>query len=125
MGDITQRILTQNKFSTYLFMHLYIQPIGHLIILKKKKITLLDLAIVKTIPKFPLTQASSVQRHTDLKTFMGLEELLEFETALHSNFFFFFFALSTLLHVKFTKNRHKTRKKTDDKKTTKSNHNRS
>lgn len=117
MGEITQNILTQNKLSTYLFMHLYIQPIGHLVILRKKKMTLLDLAIVKTIPKFTLTQTSSVQRHTDLKTFTGLEELLEFERAFHSNLFFFaFFALSTLLHDKFTKNSHKTRKKQTTKK---------
>lgn len=63
-------------------MHLYIQTIGHLVILGKKKITLLDLAIMKTIPKFTLTQASSVQRYTDLKTFTGLEELREIRNSI-------------------------------------------
>lgn len=70
-------------------MHLYIQPIGHLIILGKKKITLLDLAIVKTILKFTLTETSPVQRHTDLHTFICLEEFLELQRVhFRINFFF-------------------------------------
>lgn len=91
--EIKQSILTQNKTYTYLFMHLYIQPIGHLVILRKKKMTLLNSAIVKTIPKFTLTQTSSIQRHTDLQTFTSLEDFPEFKIALHfaATFCFVFF----------------------------------
>lgn len=102
-------------------MHLYIQPIGHLIILRKKKITLLDLAIVKTILKFTMTETSSVKRHTDLHTFICLEEFLELQRE-HFRINFFFFALSTLFHVTFTKNRCQTRQKQTTKKKKKNNH---
>lgn len=99
MGEITQSILTLNKISTYLFMHLYIQPIGHLVILRKKKMAVLDFAIVKTIPKFTLIQISSAQRHADLKTFTGLEELLEFKRAQQLFFFLFYFIYIVLCQI--------------------------
>lgn len=102
-------------------MHLYIQPIGHLVILRKKKITLLDLAVVKTIPKFTLTQKHHLYKDIQTqKHLLALNSSEKFETAFHSNLLFVgvfcFFALSTLLRVKFTKNSHKTSTKTGNKK---------
>lgn len=92
MGEISQNILTQNKLSTYLFMHLYIQPVRHLVILREKKITLSDLTIVKSVPKFTdpnlLTYTWFIRRHTDLKIFIGLEGVLELQRAFQSNLFF-------------------------------------
>lgn len=101
-------------------MHLYIQPIGHLIILRKKKITLLDLAIVKTILKFTMTETSSVKRHTDLHTFICLEEFLELQREHFRINFFFCFIYIVSCHI--YKEQMSNKAKTDNNKKKKNNH---
>lgn len=73
MGEIIQTILTTKQI-IYLPVYASLYS-AHRTSRNttKKKITLSDLAIVKTILKFTLTEISSVKRRTDLHIFICLE----------------------------------------------------